>query len=76
MHMSTQTLVRKLSHEVRTLRKDISDIRTLVLKTIRDEEGEYKSAFVRKMMRRARDIPAHRYTDRASFMKLLHGRKK
>ncbi len=50
--MTTQTLVKKLNKDVSVLRKDMEVVKNLLLAGYRDPEGEYKPAFVKKMLKR------------------------
>ncbi len=74
--MTTQTLVRKLSKEVSTLRKDVEMVKGMLMVTYRDPEGEHKKSFVKKMLARAKERPKYRFTTREAFLKHVYGREK
>lgn len=74
--MSTQLLIKKLSREVETLRRDVSEIKRAVLQTEQDPEGPYRVAFVRRMLARVKERPHHRFLGSRSFLEQVHGRAK
>ena len=74
--MTTQTLIKKLDKEVSTLRKDMEVVKNVILATYRDPEGEYKKSFVKKMLKREKERPIHRFTTSEAFLKHVHALKK
>ena len=75
--MTTQTLIKKLHKEVSTLQKDMQKVKkTLLMMPQRDPEGEYRPAFVKKMLERAQSKgPFYRFTDKESFLKYVRSKK-
>lgn len=74
--MTTQTLVRKLNKDVSTLRKDMEVVKNVLLSTYRDPEGEYKPAFVRKMLKRISSRgPVYRFTTKEAFLRYVRSAK-
>ncbi len=77
--MTTATLIKKLNKEVRTLQRDVSDIKkvlSLPAAVIRDPEGEYRASFVRKALKRAQNKgPVHRFTTKEAFLKHVRSPK-
>ena len=74
--MTTELLVKKLNKEVEHLRKDVSEIKTLILSRVTDPEGEYRSSFVKKILKRSKEKPIYRFTTKEEFLRKLHGIKK
>ena len=73
--MTTQTLIKKLNKDISTLRKDIKEVKTFLMKP-RDPEGEYRPAFVKKMLERAQSKgPFYLFTDKESFLKHVRSKK-
>ena len=74
--MTTELLVKKLDKEVGHLRKDVSEIKKLILAQITDPEGEYRPSFVKKILRRSKEKPIYRFTTKEDFLKKLHATRK
>ncbi len=76
--MTTATLVKKLNKEVETLRRDVRDIKNALLlptSAVRDPEGEYRPAFVKKVLRRMREKgPVYRFTTKEAFLQHVRSR--
>lgn len=70
--MSTQVMVRKLNREVGNLRRDFSVLQEILLASVRDAEGEYRAAFIKKMLRRAKEEPRYCFTNARAFLKHIH----
>ena len=67
--MSTEVLVKKLNIEVKSLRRTVRGIEHTLF-AAHDPEGEYKPAFVVKMLKRlAEKGPLYRFTGKADFLK-------
>lgn len=68
--MTTQT-AEKIYHEVKELRKETSFLKKAVISLLRDPEGEYKPAFVRRMLKLAAERPKklHKFTTQENFVK-------
>ena len=74
--MTTVTLVRKLNKEVEVLKKEMREMKQMIVVPARDPEGEYKKSFVKKMLVRERSNgPFYRFTDKASFLKHVRSGK-
>ena len=68
--MATQTLIKKIDKDVTTLKKDMGVVKTLLAATYRDPEGEYRPAFVKKMIKRmASRGPFYRFTNKENFLR-------
>ena len=66
--MTTATLVKKLNKEVATLRQDVRDIKktlSLPASVVRDPEGEYRPAFIKKILLREREPAKYRFTTKS-----------
>ena len=74
--MTTQLLVEKLNKEVKTLKKDLVEIKKIIFPPLRDEEGEYKASFVKKILSRAQTKgPFYSFTDKESFLRHANSKK-
>lgn len=74
--MTTQTLIKKLDKEVSTLRKDMEAVKEMLLATYRDPEGEYRPAFVKKMLKRmASKGPVYSFTTKGEFLRHVRSAK-
>lgn len=77
--MTTATLIKKLNKEVETLQRDVRDIKKALLlpvSSVRDPEGEYRPAFVKKVLRRmASKGPVYRFTTREEFLRHVRSAK-
>lgn len=77
--MTTATLVKKLNREVKTLRRDVRDIKkvlSLPASVMHDPEGEYRASFVQKVLKRAWNKgPVHRFTTKEAFLKHVRSTK-
>lgn len=69
-------LVKKLNREVGALRRDVQEIKKVVLEALIDREGTYHPAFVKKILGRAKEAPRRHYTTAADFLERIHGRGK
>ena len=84
--MTTQTLIKKLNKEVYTLRKDVErvltlrrdvrDIKNILLMPSSDPEGAYRKSFVKKVLARAKEKNVWQFTTKEEFLRRIHGRKK
>ncbi len=74
--MTTELLVKKLNKEVGHLRKDMFEIKKLVLAQVTDSEGKYRSSFVKKVLKRSKEKPIYRFTTKENFLKKLHAKGK
>ena len=50
--MTTLTLVKKLGGEVKELKNDLRQMKQFLFAPLKDIEGEYKDAFVKKILGR------------------------
>ena len=68
--MTAQT-AEKIYREVKELRKETEFLKSAVLSVLRDSEGEYKSSFVRRILRLAAEKPKklYRFTTPENFIK-------
>lgn len=71
--MSTKTLsTRVLPKEVQELKHEVHSLRSLLISWIgKDEEGEYRPAFVERMIAAAHDASTHEFKNAASFLREL-----
>lgn len=70
--MTTQVLVKKLNKEVAHLQKEISQLKSFAIGMIaQDEEGTYRPAFVREIIRALGEKPRHIFRDKRSFLKQI-----
>ncbi len=74
--MTTQVLVKKLDKEVKGLKKDLREMKKFIFSPLKDEEGEYKASFVKKMLSRAGEKgPFHRFSGKESFLRHVGAKK-
>jgi len=74
--LTTQTQVRKLNKEILTLRKDMEEVKKVLLATYRDPEGEYQPAFIKKILKRmASKGPVYRFTTKEEFLRHVRSAK-
>ncbi len=67
--MTTATLIKKLNKEVEVLKREMREMKLMVV-SAKDPEGEYKQSFIKKMLaREGSNGPFYRFTDKASFLK-------
>jgi hypothetical protein len=59
--MTTQTLVRNLQKEVKTLKKEVARLGAAVFNIPEDDEGEYKPQFIKEVLRAAKQKPKKLY---------------
>lgn len=70
--MTTQILVKKLNREVAHLQREISQLKSFAIGMIaQDEEGAYRPAFVREIMRALEEEPRHTFKDKRAFLKQI-----
>ncbi len=69
--MATQTLIKELNKEIKILRRDITQIKGVLMDMDieGDVEGEYRSEFVAKVLKRARERPISHYRGSALFLR-------
>lgn len=74
--MTTQT-AEKIYKEVRELRKETEFLKSAVLSILRDPEGEYKPAFVRRMLKLAAEKPKklYRFSTPENFVQHIRSAK-
>ena len=61
-----------VSSEVRNLKNEVRLLRSFVIGlVVRDEEGEYKPQFVRKILKAAQEESVGVFKDKESFLKLI-----
>lgn len=74
--MTTQTIVKKLNHEVEELKDDIREMKKFLFAPFKDSEGEYKTPFVKKLLLRSQSQgPFHRFKNRATFLRHVRSKK-
>ncbi len=74
--MTTQTLIKKIDKKVSTLQKDMEAVKRMLAATYRDPEGEYRPAFVKKMLKRmASKGPTYRFTTKEEFLRHVRSAK-
>ncbi len=69
--MTTAMLVKKLNKEMETLRRDVRDIKKALLLPVssaRDPEGEYRPAFIKKVLAREKEVARYRFTTKKYFL--------
>lgn len=74
--MTTATLVKKLNKEMEVLKREVREMKQIMIMPVRDPEGEYKKSFIKKMLAREQsEGPFYRFTDKASFLKHVRSGK-
>lgn len=74
--MTTQTIVKKLNKEISILRRDVEGMKKALFAVYRDPEGEYKPAFVKKMLKRMSSRgTVHRFTTKEEFLRHVRSSK-
>jgi len=65
--------VAKLNKEVRDLKEELKMIKSIVFGNIlkEDEEGEYKSQFVKKILKASKEEGVYVFKDKESFLKKI-----
>ncbi len=59
-----------------TLRKDMEVVKNVLLATYRDPEGEYRTSFVKKMLKRmVAKGPVYRFTTKEAFLRHVRSTK-
>ena len=74
--MTTQTLIKKIDKKVTILQRDIKAVKSMLEAEYRDPEGEYRPAFVKKMLKREKELPVYKFTAKKAFLKHIHAGKK
>ncbi len=70
--MTTQVLVKKLNKEIAHLHREVGQLKSFAIGMIaQDEEGTYRPAFVREIMRALEEEPRHTFRDKRSFLKQI-----
>lgn len=70
--MTTATLVKKLNREIAHLHREMRQLKSFAIGMIaQDEEGTYRPAFVREIMRALEEEPRHTFKDKRSFLKQI-----
>ncbi len=66
----TQTQYKELAQEVKKLRREIAEVRSVVLAIPEDREGEYRPTFIKKIVRRSKSAGRpYLFTTKESFLK-------
>ena len=74
--MTTSTLVKKLGGDIKELKSDLRQMKQFLFAPLNDAEGEYKDAFVKKMLSRSQNqAPFYRFTDGVSFLNHVGSKK-
>lgn len=69
--MSTKVIEKKLT----TLTKEVAKLRSLVFVALKkDPEGEYRSAFVKNVLKAMEESTAGKFTNSKGFLKLLQAK--
>lgn len=67
--MTTTQIVRKLNQEMGILRKDMEVVKRMLFVAARDPEGEYKHAFVKKILKRlSSQGPVYSFKNKEEFL--------
>lgn len=70
--MTTATLVKKLNEEIVNLHKEVGQLKSFAIGMIaQDEEGAYRPAFVREIMRAMAEETRYTFKDRRTFLKQI-----
>ena len=73
---STAIQLKKIDSEVRGLRREIAQVRSLLVVIAgEDDEGEYRPEFVQKVLKAAAGKPTHTYQGPGSLLKNIRSRK-
>lgn len=68
--MAVQTNVAQLNKELKNVKGDLREMKKFLFSPTKDPDGEYKSAFVRKMLVRAQGGGhTRRFKGKSSFLK-------
>jgi len=66
------TTLEKTRRTVEELKKEVRQLRSFVIGQVgRDDEGEYKPAFVKRVLRAANEKPIYTFKGGKSFLKSL-----
>lgn len=68
--MTTQTLMRNLQKEVKTLQKEVAFLKSAFFVPY-DDEGEYKPRFVKEVLRAAKSKTWHHYNGKTDPLSRL-----
>lgn len=66
--MSTQT-AEKIYKEIKNLRGETRALKELIFLVLKDAEGEYKDAFINRILTKARSKSRFIFTDKKDFLK-------
>ena len=66
---------RVLEKKVASLEREVGLIRSLVISRLaKDPEGEYRPAFVRRILKATKEKPEYEFKDAKSFLRLIRGK--
>lgn len=68
--MTAQT-AEKIYKEVKFLREETKTLKELIFLILQDREGEYREAFIKRILKKARSKPKFIFTDKANFLKQI-----
>lgn len=68
--MSTQT-AEKIYKEIKELKKETEGLKQLFFLVLRDPEGEYRDAFVKKILKNIRSKPQFTFIQKGEFLKQI-----
>lgn len=59
----------KIYREIEILKKETEALKELVFFALKDSEGEYRDAFVRKVIKKSHSKPVFMFTGKENFLK-------
>lgn len=66
---------KKIHLEIYSLKKEIAQLRSLIISVLgKDPEGNYRPAFVRRILKAAEEKPARIFVDARDFLSQLSSR--
>jgi len=66
------TAILKLNNQIENLQREVVSLRSFVIGLVgRDEEGKYKPAFVKKILKLSQERADHIFNDKNSFLTQL-----
>ena len=74
--MSTQVLIQKLNKELAVLKEDFKEVKKFLFAPLKDDEGEYRDSYVKKILSRSqRQGRFYRFVNAKDFLKHVRKRK-
>ncbi len=68
--MTTQT-VEKIYREIKALKQETKNLKKLFFLILQDDEGEYKSLFIKRILKKSRLKPQFIFTNKKEFFKRI-----